>query len=140
MRNQEVFLPNERVLDVSEGSLGQKRDDCHDAAREGISYKLAVPSQEGEPALIEIGSFCTKPAVSVAKSAYFYWVVALRLGSWVSTSSLSQELPMPRRMLLTLVAGLAVIAVAACADITAPKHEDPPPPCPIGGGPDTCKP
>ena len=47
---------------------------------------------------------------------------------------------MPRRMLVTLVAGLAVLAATACADITAPRHEDPPPPCPIGGGPDTCKP
>jgi len=45
---------------------------------------------------------------------------------------------MPRRNLLALVAGLAVFAVTACADITGPSHEDPPPPCPITSGGDTC--
>jgi hypothetical protein len=46
---------------------------------------------------------------------------------------------MSRKKLLALVAGIAVLAATACTDVTGPRR-DGPVPCPIGGGPDTCKP
>lgn len=43
---------------------------------------------------------------------------------------------MSRNKLLTLVAGIAVLAITACTDMTGPSHAGPPKPCPISGGPD----
>ncbi len=44
---------------------------------------------------------------------------------------------MSRQKLLALLASIAVLAVTACTDITAPTHQDTT--CPISGGPD-CSP
>jgi hypothetical protein len=46
---------------------------------------------------------------------------------------------MTRQKLLALVSALGLIATTACADLTGPRHDDPPPKCPDTGGPD-CKP
>ena len=46
---------------------------------------------------------------------------------------------MNRQKLLAIVSALGLLATAACADLTAPRNDDPPPPCPQTGGPD-CKP
>ena len=46
---------------------------------------------------------------------------------------------MTRQKLLALVSTIAILATAACTDMTGPKR-DGPAPCPISGGPDTCKP
>lgn len=46
---------------------------------------------------------------------------------------------MTRQKLLALFSGIAILAIAACSDMTAPRNDGPPPPCPVSGGPD-CKP
>ena len=46
---------------------------------------------------------------------------------------------MTRQKLLAIVSALGLLATAACTDLTAPRNDDPPPPCPVGGSPD-CKP
>ena len=46
---------------------------------------------------------------------------------------------MNRQKLLAIVSALSLIATAACTEVTAPRNDDPPPPCPVSGGPD-CKP
>jgi len=46
---------------------------------------------------------------------------------------------MNRQKLLAIVSALSLIATAACTDLTAPKNDEPPPPCPAGSGPE-CKP
>lgn len=51
----------------------------------------------------------------------------------------TQELEMNRQKLLAILSALSLIATAACSDLTAPKNDEPPPPCPSGSGPD-CKP
>jgi hypothetical protein len=42
---------------------------------------------------------------------------------------------MSRQKLLAIVSALALLATAACSDLTGPKN-DGPAPCPVGGGPD----
>jgi hypothetical protein len=46
---------------------------------------------------------------------------------------------MKRQKLLAIVSALSLLATAACTDLTAPRNDDPPPPCPSTSGPD-CKP
>lgn len=46
---------------------------------------------------------------------------------------------MNRQKLLALLSTIVILAAAACTDVTAPKR-DGPAPCPVSGGPDTCKP
>lgn len=45
---------------------------------------------------------------------------------------------MSRKKLLALVAGIAVLAVTACTDMTGPSR-DGPAPCPITSGGGTCQ-
>jgi hypothetical protein len=46
---------------------------------------------------------------------------------------------MPRQKLLTLAATIAILAITACTDMTAPSHDGPPAPCPVSGGSDCIK-
>ena len=43
---------------------------------------------------------------------------------------------MSRQKLLALAATIAILAVTACTDMTGPRNDGPPPPCPTTGGPD----
>jgi hypothetical protein len=43
---------------------------------------------------------------------------------------------MNRQKLLAIVSALSLIAISACTDLTSPKNDDPPPPCPQNSGPD----
>lgn len=45
---------------------------------------------------------------------------------------------MSRKKLLALVASLAVLGATACTDMTGPRQDGPPPPCPITSGGGTC--
>lgn len=129
----EIRAVNEDMPHVRQEPLGQKDDDAHDGAWNGIPENLGIRPRQREQNLIENRTFDTKPALREAKSTYSYRLNAL---AWtVQPFPLPPEEPsMPRKNLLTLAALITALALTACADVTAPKLV-----CPITGGSDTCK-
>lgn len=129
----DVRSVNEDMPHVSEEPLGQKDNDAHGGAWNGIPENLGIRPLQREQNLMKNRTFDTKPALRVAKSTY-----SCRLNDLAWTLQpfpLHHEEPsMPRKNLLTLAALITALALTACADLTAPKNV-----CPITGGSDTCK-